>query len=278
VTRPRTGYPYLDAGIDQAGSVLAMAHRGGPAPVGGPGPGYEAQLDLEPLLENTVAAFEHAVALGYTYLETDVHATSDGVLLAFHDAVLDRLTDRVGTVAGMRYAELADARVGGREPIPTLASLLERFPDARFNIDIKSPAAVAPLAQLIREAGSEDRVCVGSFSNRRLAAFRRLAGPRVATSCGPAAVAVHRSGARLVAGRLGGNVLQVPAQYGPVTVVTGRFVAKAHAMGMPVHVWTVNERAEMERLLDLGVDGLLSDRIEVLRDVLRGRGQWQAAA
>ena len=132
VTRPHTGLPFLDAGRDD-GAVLAFAHRGGahhPAIAG---------------LENTLAAFDHAVKLGYQYLETDVHTTSDGVLLAFHDDVLDRVTSRVGRVAGTAYVDLADALIGGREPIPTMADLLEHFPRTRFNIDLKSESAVSLL-------------------------------------------------------------------------------------------------------------------------------------
>jgi glycerophosphoryl diester phosphodiesterase len=269
VTRPRTGFPFLDTGLDQPGSVLAFAHRGG---------AFHPEIEG---LENTLAAFRHAVELGYRYLETDVHATRDGVLLAFHDRALDRVTDRTGSIADLPYDEVADALVGGREQVPTLARLLEEFPHARFNIDIKSAAAVEPLAELIEAHGSHDRVCVGSFSERRLARFRRRIGPRVATSCGPVAVGVIRA----APGRAGvdvltrgrGDVLQVPHRRGRLTVVTEEFVARAHRTGRPVHVWTVDDPAEMHHLLDLGVDGIMTDRTDVLRDVLEQRGQWMGA-
>src|SRR3954447_13411643 len=116
VSRPRTGFPYLDAGLDQPGAVLAFAHRGG---------AYHPQLEG---LENTLTAFEHAVALGYRYLETDVHTTRDGVLLAFHDAALDRVTDSVGPLADLDANEVRAVIVGEHEKIPTMASLFERFP------------------------------------------------------------------------------------------------------------------------------------------------------
>ena len=148
MTRPRTGFPFLDAGLDQPGAVLAFAHRGG-----------AFHPDLEGL-ENTLTAFEHAVELGYRYLETDVHATRDGVLLAFHDAALDRVTSHTGSIADTGYDELAEVVVGERERIPTLASLLERFPDTCFNIDIKAERAVEPLADLVRRTRAHDRVCV----------------------------------------------------------------------------------------------------------------------
>jgi glycerophosphoryl diester phosphodiesterase len=275
VTRPHTGLPFLDAGRDD-GAVLAFAHRGGahhPAIAG---------------LENTLAAFEHAVKLGYQYLETDVHTTSDGVLLAFHDDVLDRVTSRGGRVAGTAYVDLADALIGGREPIPTMADLLDHFPRTRFNIDLKSESAVTLLANLVERTRSWERVCVGSFSDGRLRSFRRLVSRPVATSYGPVGVGLSRFAPRTLAetvlrGR--GDALQVPhrlpARMGRplagLTVVNERFVQRAHASGRPVHVWTVDDPREMHHLLDLGVDGLMTDRTDVLRDVLVSRGQWMGA-
>ncbi len=268
VTPPHTGLPYLDGGRDDAGSVLAFAHRGGahhPDLVG---------------LENTLVAFEHAVRLGYRYLETDVHTTSDGTLLAFHDDVLDRVTGRSGILAETRYDDLAGALIGGREPIPRMADLLEHLPAVNFNIDVKSEAAAAGLADLVERTAAHDRVCVGSFSARRLRDFRRGVSRRVATSYGPLGVALRRFAPRrladlLLAGR--GDALQVPHRmtHGPaVTVVNRAFVRRAHASGKHVHVWTVDDPAEMHELLDLGVDGLMTDRTDILRDVLVERGQW----
>jgi glycerophosphoryl diester phosphodiesterase len=165
-----TGFAYLDRVREAPGSVLAFAHRGG-----------ADHPEIEGL-ENTLAAFRHAVGLGYDYLETDVHVTRDGVLLAFHDSVLDRVTDRRGEIAALSLSEVREALVGGREAVPTLAELFDAFPLARFNIDLKSDGAVPALAAFIRERGVEDRVLVGSFSPRRLNAFRRLVGPSVPTS------------------------------------------------------------------------------------------------
>jgi glycerophosphoryl diester phosphodiesterase len=267
VTRPHTGLPFLDAGRDQ-GAVLAFAHRGGarhPELIG---------------LENSLVAFEHAVKLGYTYLETDVHLTSDGVLLAFHDGVLDRVTGSIGTIATSSYDALTDALIGGREPIPTMPDLLEHFPQARFNIDIKSEAAVVVLADLVERTRAHDRVCVGSFSERRLRIFRSLVTRPVATSYGPVGVGLSRFAPRRLAAlvlRGRGDAFQVPHRLRGVTIVTAAFVARAHAAGRPVHVWTVDDPAQMHELLDLGVDGLMTDRTDVLRDVLIDRGQWMGA-
>ena len=259
---PRTGFAYLDAVLDQPGSVLAMAHRGG-----------AAHPELTGA-ENTLHAFRHAVEQGYHYLETDVHASSDGVLMAFHDDVLDRVTDQTGQITTLTALQIAGARIGSEHGVPTMASLLEELPGVRFNIDIKSAGAVAPLAALVEAARAHDRVCVGSFSAARIAQFRRLTHGRVATSAAPAEVAAF-----LVpgAGRLvrHAQVLQVPHRRGAVPVVTRRLVRRAHAAGLHVHVWTVDEEPEMHELLDLGVDGLITDRTDVLKDVLEARGQWR---
>src|SRR3954449_6864863 len=267
VTRPHTGLPFLDAGRNQPGAVLAFAHRGG---AGHP--------DLTGL-ENTLVAFEHAVALGYTYLETDVHASRDGVLLAFHDEVLDRVTSVVGTIAERASHDLTDTLIGDREPIPRLADLLEHFPQVRFNIDIKSMAAVNLLADVVERTGCHDRVCIGSFSEQRLQVFRSLVSRPVATSFGPVGVALHRCAPQAVARRAtsGGVALQVPALVRQVPFVSRRFVERAHAAGYPVHVWTVDDPAMMHTLLDLGVDGLMTDRTDLLREVLLERGQWMGA-
>ena len=264
---PVTGYAYLDAVLDQPGSVIAMAHRGG-------------ALNPEiPGTENTLHAFRHAAALGYHYLETDVHATSDGVLLAFHDDVLDRVTDTQGLVARLTAVVVRGARIAGEHVVPTMAELLEELPDCRFNIDLKSAAAVQPLVRLLDSTRSHDRVCVGSFAQRRMAEFRRASRGRVATSATPAEVALFMtlpagSAARWATrGRV--SALQVPHRRGRLSVVTRSLVRRAHAAGAHVHVWTVDEPAEMDELLDLGVDGLITDRTDVLKQVLVRRGQWR---
>ena len=265
--RPVTGYAYLDAVLESRGAVIAMAHRGG-----------SLHPDLIGL-ENTLHAFRHAVALGYQYLETDVHVTSDGQLVAFHDDVLDRMTDRPGALAGLRAADLAELRIAGAHAVPSMAELLEELPDSRFNIDLKAPGAVAALADLLRRTGAHERVCVGSFSSRHLQQFRRLTNGTVATSATPAEVAVFLASSWAMLHRFVSRrpfaVLQVPRRRGPLPVVTRSVVRRAHAVGLQVHVWTVDEPAEMEELIDLGVDGLITDRTDLLKDVLMRRGLWR---
>lgn len=257
---PARDYPYF------AARFCALAHRGGDAA------GAE--------VENSISAFAAAVGLGYTHLETDVHATADGVLVAFHDERLDRVTDAAGAVAALPWAAVREARIGGREPVPTLDELLDAFPAAFFNIDIKADAAVAPLARAIARHAAQERVCVGSFSTRRIRAFRRLVGTQVATSADPAAVALYAfgAGARRV-GRPAGEALQIPVREESrgLLLVKPALLRAAHGAGKVVHVWTVNDRAEMNRLIDLGVDGLVSDDVVALKEVLTERGLWDAA-
>jgi glycerophosphoryl diester phosphodiesterase len=219
------------------------------------------------------------VDLGYRYLETDVHATADGVLVAFHDHVLDRVTDLTGRIAQLPYAEVARARIGGQDPIPRLAELLGAFPEARFNIDAKSDAAVDLLAAVIAEQEAHDRVCVSSFSVARLHRLRRRLGPRVASAASSAGVAVNRFLPWLTwALNSAAPVLQMPVAY-PfrgrlVTVLTPALVSAVHRAGKRVQIWTIDDAETMERLIELRVDGIFTDRIDVLKDVLVQRGLW----
>lgn len=230
-------------------------------------------------LENTAAAFERALAEGFRYLETDVHATADGVLVAFHDTVLDRVTDRQGPIGGLSWDEVRRARIGGREPIPRMDDLLADFPDALFNIDAKSDAAVGPLATLLEQTRTVDRVCLASFSDTRLHALRMRLGPAAALSLGTRQVTrlVARSRHLPIPVRFPGAVAaQVPVRLKGIPVATPAFIRTAQRLGLEVHVWTIDDDAEMERLLDLGVEGLVTDRPDVLRDVLSRRGSWPA--
>lgn len=251
--------PFLDSP-----TPLAFAHRGF-APDG---------------CENSLAAFERAVRLGYRYLETDVRVTADGVALAFHDSSLDRVTDRRGKVAELPWAQVRHARIGGREPIPLLTDLLAAWPHTRINIDVKAEHSVGPTIDAIRRTASVDRVCVGAFSGARIAAVRRVLGPRLCTSLGPReALALKFTARRPAPLRIGpAECAQVPARIGRWPFLDGRYLAQAHRLGLQVHAWTVNDRAEMVRLLELGVDGLMTDAADVLRDVLVERGQWHAAS
>lgn len=232
-----------------------------------------------------MVAFQGAIDLGLGFLETDLHATADGHLVTFHDPTLDRCTNGTGDLADRTLAELRalDAAAGfegdGDFPyrgsgvtIPTLEEAMTAFPDAGFVLDIKSAGVEPLLADLLARLGAEDRVIVGSFSDRRLGRFRRLTGGAVATSSATLetlkvkALSVLRRPSASTA-----DVFQVPVTAG-ITVVDRAFVDAAHAAGKHVHVWTINEADEMHRLLDLGVDGLVTDRPDILGDVIAERG------
>ena len=259
---------------------IAFAHRGGAAHAP----------------ENSWPAFEHAVKLGYAYLETDARATFDGKLMAFHDRNLERVTEAEGPINMKSYREVAALRVAGSEPIPLIEDLLGAWPDVRFNIDVKDEAGIPLLPAVLRRTSAWDRVCLTSFSGARLRAVRKLLDHPVCMTTSPSAIAAVRysigAGSRRSAGFAGpavpGRSLEPPtrllarrlAQAGaccaqvPGRVATRPFVRRAHALGLDVHVWTINDRARMTRFLDLGADGIMTDDIETLRAVLIERGQW----
>ncbi len=246
----------------ESSTPLAFAHRGGASEVP----------------ENTMPAFQHAVDLGYRYIETDVHATADGVLLAFHDTKLDRITDSEGVISELPYSVVSRALVDGREPIPRLNELLAAWPELRINIDPKQDNAVDPLVAALRAHDAIDRVCIGSFSDARVRRIRAALGPRVCTSGGPKEIARIYLASRTSVARLrppdGVHCAQVPVRQWPIPLVDERFVAYCHRHGLHVHVWTIDDASEMERLLDLGVDGLMTDRPIILKQVLQRRNAW----
>lgn len=256
---PSRDHPYL------SGHFVATAHRGG----------WVDPADRD--RENTIYSFTRAWELGYRFFETDVHLTSDGQLIAFHDSDLSRITGVQGHIGEHSWDELSSVKVAGHDRIPLLTELLAAFPDAVFNIDIKADPATVPLATLLTGGTDQDRVCVGSFSSPRLARFRELA-PQVLTSASPAEVVRYVFGVGLGSPRFGQcALLQVPTRAfgGVVPVVRADVLAAAHAHGRPVQVWTIDDPAEMERLIDLGVDGLITNDLVALKRVLRARGLWQ---
>lgn len=247
---------------------LAFAHRGG----------------IESAPENSLAAFAAAVEVGFTYLETDVHLSADGVVVAAHDERLDRVSDTQGEIAALSWREISRARLGGSEPIPTFEELLAAFPEQRFNIDPKSDAVVDPLVDVLVRFDAVDRVCIGAFSQPRLQRIRDRLGPAVCTSAGPRetarAMALARLGhTRRKVGGSGGRpefgCLQIPLRHKGLPVLTSALLRWAHDSHVQVHVWTVDDAAEMQRLLDMGVDGIMTDRPSVLRNVLEERGEWR---
>lgn len=238
---------------------LAIAHRGG---------GLEHE-------ENTMPAFAHAVALGFTHLELDVHATADGAVVVHHDATLTRMTGDARAVAALRLADLRALKTHGGAPLPLLEQVLEAFPNTFVNIEAKSDAAVEPLIALVRRMGVLGRIGMGNFNPARMARLRRALGPDLCWSPGHLGVlGLWLSGWGLPF-RAPFPMVQVPLRFKGIDVVTPRFIAAAHRRKIAVQVWTVDERAQMERVLDMGVDAVMTDRPTLLREVLLERGQWR---
>lgn len=235
--------------VDLHHSPLAFVHRGG-----------------DPARENTMAAFEDAVAMGYRYLEIDVRTSSDGVLVVFHDEALGRITDGTGPLSEKTWQELAALRLrSSGESLLRFDELLTRWDDVHLNVDLKDGASVEEFARLVEAHGAHDRVLAASFNDARRHRVRRALSRRVATSGGWAVTAlIVLLGPLGLMQRLGRrcteiDCVQVPISQGRIRVVTPGFVRRCHRAGLQVHVWVVDEPAEMRRLLDMGVDGLMTD-------------------
>jgi glycerophosphoryl diester phosphodiesterase len=250
-----SSHPFLDHP-----RPIAFAHRGG---------GLEND-------ENTMSAFAHAYDLGYRHLETDVHLTADGQVVIHHDDTLERLTGDLRSVSSLTWTQLRQVHTHSGATIPRLSDLIEAWPDTWINIEPKSDAVVEPLATEIRRMGVAHRIGVGSFEPKRIARLRTLLGPGLSWSPahrGVLGIWLRGWGLPLPTGDF--QMLQVPTRWRGIRVVTPRFVEAAHARGLQVHVWTVDDEPQMHRLLDMGVDALMTDRPTLLKSVLQARGQWR---
>jgi glycerophosphoryl diester phosphodiesterase len=249
-------FPFLDAPCP-----LAFAHRGG---------GEEGE-------ENTLEAFEHAAALGYRYIETDVQVSRDGVPIVFHDDSLERMTGVAERVDALAFSDLARLQTLRGARIARLDEALASFPDMRFNVEPKADRAVEPLAEAIRRAGALDRVCVGCFDDGRTERLRHLLGPSLCWSPGRRGVARFWAAAHGLPVRPPAPpCLQVPPRAWGVSLVSRRLLAYARARRVQIHVWTIDNEQEMENLLDRGVDGIMTGRPSLLRRLLERRRQWHA--
>ena len=232
--------------------------------------------------ENTLASFRAATEAGADGLELDVRVTRDGHPVVMHDATVDRTTDGFGAVAGMTLEAVRRLDAGRPdrpgERVPTLREVFEEFPDVAVNIDIKDwdlPGAETVVLDVLREAGAADRVLVASADHRTLRRFRRASAGEFRTGASRREIAVFYALSRLHLERLlrpAYVALQVPVDYGPLRLLTPRFVRAAHLLGVRVDVWTINEPGRMREVLDLGADAVMTDRPDVLAEVLRERG------
>ncbi len=254
MAQPSFSHPYL-AGAGFA----AFAHRGG---------GLENP-------ENSQRAFAAAVGMGYRYIETDVQATADGVVMVFHDDDLAPLTDGEGVIAALPYSAVRQARIRGTEPLMTLEEALVAFPETRFNIDIKTEHALEPTLELVNRMNVLDRVCLASFSDDRLVRIRKRFGRAVCTGGGPRDVAALKFASwGLPFLRSSCQCAQVPLREYGIPIPTRRFIAHCNRKGVAVHVWTIHDGQEMCRLIRLGVNGIMTDRPSLLKKIAQEEGVW----
>lgn len=247
--RTRATKPYFSAPLPRV-----LAHRG-------------LAIDVP---ENTLAAFGKAIEAGADYVETDVNASADGIAITVHDPDLDRVAGVPGTVAGFTLAELQQIDLGGGVRFATLAEVLAAHPQTRFNIDIKSEDVAAPAAAAVIATGATDRVLITSFSTKRRRAATELLGDGVAASASAGefvpALLFAKLGivplVRFVLRRV--DAVQIPRSIYGISTVTARTVRRLHAAGVEVHVWTINDVEEARQLLEKGVDGIVTDRADLM--------------
>ena len=238
---------------------VAIAHRGG---------SYLGS-------ENTMEAFENAINMGFKFLETDIQITRDKKLIAFHDNTLNRVTDHKGYIINKTWNELKKTKVAGKFNIPLLSDIFYSWPEINLNIDPKNNASISTLIEFLKENKFFDRVCIGSFSGKRLETLRKIFGSSLCTSAGPLEVLkLKLSSLNLRKFKIDANCVQVPLRYFGIKIIDRNFINYCHELNLKVHVWTINEIKEMEKLLDLGVDGIMSDNLEGLKTVLTKRNLW----
>jgi glycerophosphoryl diester phosphodiesterase len=263
------GDPGSPGGVEffRSAGRIAMAHRG---------------FTSFTLPMNSMGAFHEAAKLGFRYIETDVRATRDGVAVIHHDRRLGPESGLSGAVDQLYWRDVHNADLGAGEAIPTLEELLVALPDVRVNIDIKAESAIEPTVEVVERLNAHNRVLIASFSDRRRQRAVRLLSKRVASAAGTGAfvtfLAARTAGSRARAWRLlrDSDCVQLPPRLGGVPVITPALVRAIHASGRQIHAWTIDDPATMHALLDINVDGIITDRADLLRDVLTSRGEWSS--
>ena len=240
-------HPYL-----KTPGVAISAHRGG---------SMEAP-------ENTLESFKYSLELGCAYIETDVQLSSDGIPYIFHDDDLSRLLGKDVAFNSLHSSEIQNLKLFESFDIPTLETALTTFPDALFQIDLKTDEVAIPAMKIIETLEAFDRVCIASFSSKRLALINEMY-PHVCLSMGPKEILkLLLASYGLYKKKVPGNCLQVPIyQYG-IKLVTKRFIQYVQNIGLKIHVWTINDKNQMQQLINLGVDGIITDRPKALKDLL----------
>lgn len=221
-------------------------------------------------------AFQHSIDLGYSYIETDVHLSADGVLYAFHDAGLKARTGLDANIADLDAAQIDELLVDGRAAVPRLDEVMISWPTAKLNIDAKSDAAVLPLIDSVRAHDALDRVCLGSFSDRRIKKFREEFDHAVCTSMGKLEAShLYLAGLGFADPKhLRAACAQVPPKQSIITFANARLINLAHEHDIQVHFWTINDAPGVETLIALGADGIMTDQPRMLREVLIDNKLW----
>ncbi|MBT4695545.1 MAG: glycerophosphodiester phosphodiesterase [Alphaproteobacteria bacterium] len=238
---------------------LAFAHRGG--------------NEFAP--ENSFRAFKSAVDIGYKYLETDVHLTKDGFLIAFHDDTLDRVTDKSGLIRDLTLSEVKKAKIAGTDEIPLLSELLNSFTDCFFNIDCKVDETVQPLINLINNKDFINRVCIGSFSQKRINFIRKSLGKDVKTSMGPAEVILSKFLSYTSLGyNFKSSYTSIPIKRYGINLLDERNINYLKSNNQKVIAWTINDEDQMKMLINIGIDGIMTDNLTLLKKVLIEESLW----
>lgn len=238
---------------------LAFAHRGG--------------NEFAP--ENSFRAFKSAVDIGYKYLETDVHLTKDGFLIAFHDDTLDRVTDKSGLIRDLTLSEIKKAKIAGTDEIPLLSELLNSFTDCFFNIDCKVDETVQPLINLINNKDFINRVCIGSFSQKRINFIRKSLGKDVKTSMGPAEVILSKFLSYTSLGyNFKSSYTSIPIRRYGINLLEERNIKYLKSNNQKVIAWTINDEDQMKMLINIGIDGIMTDNLTLLKKVLIEESLW----
>ena len=226
--------------------------------------GFVHRGDTSIFLENTIEAFQSAVSLGYLYLETDLRETSDGKIITFHDPNLKRITGANITISETKFSDIRMRRLPSRETIPTIDELLEEFPDSFFNMDLKVNQIEVKVLKKINSHNALERVCLGSFNSKTIKKINSLE-PKILTSMGISQVIKYKFFQKKNLSKL----IQIPTHWKGIKVITKKFIDRLHNDGLKVHVWTINKEKEMQSLIDLGVDGIMTDNASGLIKVMK---------
>ena len=226
--------------------------------------GFVHRGDASSYIENTLEAFKSAETLGYKYIETDLRETKDGKIITFHDANIKRITGSNITINRSSLSDIRMRRLPKNETIPTIDEVLEELPDSYFNMDLKVSNMEEKVLKKIKSHNALDRICLGSFNSKTIKKINVLE-PKIITSMGLAQVVKYK----FFNIKSNSKLIQIPISWNGIKVITKRFIEKLHNDNLKVHVWTINKEKEMQRLIDMGVDGIMTDNAIGLMNAMK---------